>query len=158
MIAVVAYNKNYAIAENGKIPWYVPEDFKHFKETTKGGTVIMGRVTYDTLPDRFRPLPDRYNIVITRNVKDDPNVTYTDDIKKSQEISQEHNPGEELYVIGGEQIYDMAFKEGLITKVIASEIEDNTVGDQFFRNLHEEGWESKVLKEYEDFRVLEFTP
>ena len=57
---------NGVIGDAGSIPWHLPEDLAHFKELTQGGAVIMGRRTWDSLPERFRPLAGRHNIVITR--------------------------------------------------------------------------------------------
>ena len=63
---IVAYDEDRAIAKDGKIPWHIPEDLKHFKETTLNRAIIMGRKTWDSLPLKFRPLPNRMNIVLTR--------------------------------------------------------------------------------------------
>ncbi|MBF4571471.1 dihydrofolate reductase [Herbiconiux sp. VKM Ac-1786] len=54
------------IGDGGGIPWHVPEDMAHFRELTAGSTVVMGRKTWDSLPERFRPLPGRRNVVVTR--------------------------------------------------------------------------------------------
>ena len=62
---IAAVSQNGVYGEGEKIPWYIPEDFKHFKELTIGCTVIMGRGTWESLPPKFRPLPHRDNIVIT---------------------------------------------------------------------------------------------
>lgn len=62
-IAIAAMSENRAIGKEGKIPWYLPEDWKHFKETTAGSPIIMGRKTYESIG---RPLPGRENIVLTR--------------------------------------------------------------------------------------------
>lgn len=55
------------IGDDGTIPWHLPEDLAHFKEVTSGATVVMGRRTWQSLPERFRPLPDRRNVVLTRD-------------------------------------------------------------------------------------------
>jgi dihydrofolate reductase len=57
---------NGVIGANGTIPWHLPEDMAHFKQQTAGAPVVMGRKTWDSLPPRFRPLPGRQNIVVTR--------------------------------------------------------------------------------------------
>ena len=64
---VAAIARNGVIGRDGAIPWRIPEDVAHFKELTTGHAVVMGRRTWDSLPDRFRPLPDRRNVVVTRN-------------------------------------------------------------------------------------------
>ncbi len=64
LIAIAAISTNRAIGRDGKIPWYIPEDFAHFKETTLGCPIIMGRKTYESIG---RPLPGRENIVLSRS-------------------------------------------------------------------------------------------
>jgi dihydrofolate reductase len=66
---IYARARNGVIGREGVLPWHLPEDLAHFKRTTLGAPVLMGRKTWDSLPPRFRPLPGRRNIVITR----DPN-------------------------------------------------------------------------------------
>src|SRR5690606_11318995 len=64
--AIAALSKNRVIGKNNDLPWRLPDDMKHFMETTKGHHVIMGRKNYDSLLDKFKPLPNRTNMVITR--------------------------------------------------------------------------------------------
>lgn len=71
---IVAYNDHRVIGNKGDIPWKIPADMKRFKELTNGGVVIMGRKTWDSLPPKFRPLPNRINIVLTRQ-KNEPYTT-----------------------------------------------------------------------------------
>jgi dihydrofolate reductase len=66
---VYAQSRNGVIGHGGSLPWHLPEDLAHFKRTTLGAPVIMGRKTWDSLPPRFRPLPGRRNIVITRDAQ-----------------------------------------------------------------------------------------
>ncbi len=63
---IYARARNGVIGDKGQLPWHLPEDLAHFKATTQGCPVIMGRKTWDSLPPRFRPLPGRRNIVVTR--------------------------------------------------------------------------------------------
>lgn len=64
---IVAYNQNFVIGNNlGKVPWHIPDDLKFFKETTMGHACIMGRKTWDSIPPKYRPLPGRFNIIVTR--------------------------------------------------------------------------------------------
>ena len=64
---VVAMDRNRVIGANGRLPWRLPDDMRHFREVTMGKPVILGRKTYASIPARFRPLPGRHNIVVTRN-------------------------------------------------------------------------------------------
>ena len=68
MIGLIwAQAANGVIGRGGALPWHLPEDLAHFRDTTRGSTVVMGRRTWDSLPDRFRPLPGRRNVVLTRH-------------------------------------------------------------------------------------------
>lgn len=157
---IVAYNDNYAIAKEGQIPWHVSEDFKHFKETTMGHSIIMGRKTFESLPKK--PLPGRLNLVITR----DPgplsekyeDVYFTDDLSMAFRRALMVNPDRDIFIIGGEQIYYMALEGRYVEKVIASEIYDTSFGDKFFPDLYDQKWKWKRVKEHDEFEVIEFTP
>ena len=66
LVLIYARAENGTIGRDGKMPWHLPEDLAHFKRTTLGAPVIMGRKTWDSIPAQFRPLPGRRNIVVTR--------------------------------------------------------------------------------------------
>jgi dihydrofolate reductase len=66
---IFARARNGVIGRDGVLPWHLPEDLAHFKRTTLGAPVLMGRKTWDSLPPRFRPLPGRQNVVITRDAQ-----------------------------------------------------------------------------------------
>ena len=63
---IAALTKNYVIGKNNDLPWHLPDDMRYFMQTTSRHTVIMGRKNYDSIPEKFRPLPNRTNIVVTR--------------------------------------------------------------------------------------------
>ena len=67
IVLVWAQTPDGVIGDAGAIPWHVPEDMAHFREVTAGGTVVMGRATWESLPERFRPLPGRRNVVLSRD-------------------------------------------------------------------------------------------
>ena len=93
-------NANGVIGRDGTTPWHYSADLKRFKKITLNSTVIMGRKTWDSLP--FKPLPQRQNIVITRGSI--PDVEYCDSISKALENAQ----NEQIWVIGGSEIYALA--------------------------------------------------
>ena len=98
-----ARDLRYGIGFHGDLPWArLPADMRHFRNTTKGATVIMGRLTYESLPDDYRPLPDRTNIVLSRQSGYAPPgalVCYS-----LQEAMASH-ADEDLFVIGGASVY-----------------------------------------------------
>jgi dihydrofolate reductase len=88
------------IGADGGMPWHVPEDLAHFKQVTLGVPVVMGRRTWDSLPERFRPLPDRENIVITRQVD-----WVADGVRRAASVSDALAGLDDVWVIGGAQIF-----------------------------------------------------
>ena len=128
---IYARAANGVIGVNGKLPWHLPEDLAHFKRTTLGCPVIMGRKTWDSLPPKFRPLPGRTNIVVTR--RPDWNEIGVQPAQSLREALQlcEHSPN--VWVIGGAQLYALA--EPLATTAVVTEIEKDFEGDAFAPTL-----------------------
>lgn len=104
---IVAMASNKTIGKENDLPWHIPSDLKRFKKLTTGNAVIMGRKTYETLG---KPLPDRHNIIITRNL--DYNIQGVTVVHSLLEafVSAECGPGKEAFVIGGAQIYGQALR------------------------------------------------
>ena len=134
LIAAVA--KNGVIGKDNQLLWHLPEDMKHFRETTRGKPVIMGRKTWESLPDKFRPLPGRLNIVVTRNPNyEAPGATRVHSLRDA--IEQAGN-AEEIFVIGGEQLYRESVP--LANRLYLTELEQAFEGDAFFPALDRANW------------------
>ncbi|WP_417554067.1 dihydrofolate reductase [Microbacterium sp.] len=88
------------IGASGGMPWHVPEDLAHFKQITLGAPVVMGRRTWDSLPERFRPLPGRENIVITRQA-----AWTADGVRPAADVEEALAGLDDVWVIGGSQIF-----------------------------------------------------
>ena len=141
---IVAMTKDRVIGKDNDLPWpMIKEDMKHFKKTTKGHPVIMGRKTWDSIPEKFRPLPGRLNIVVTRNadLKLD-GATVFNHVDEAIDFALEQDP--DSFVIGGSSIYEAALpKAGQIYLTI---IKGSYEGDTHFPEL-DLAWESKKLSE-----------
>ncbi|SEA87558.1 dihydrofolate reductase [Variovorax sp. YR216] len=126
---ILARAANGVIGLNGVMPWHLPEDLAHFKKQTGGAPVIMGRKTWDSLPPRFRPLPGRRNIVITR--QPDWLAEGAERVASLQEALSicERDASPEAWVIGGAQIYAEA--EPIAQRAIITEIARDYEGDAF---------------------------
>jgi len=122
---IYARAANGVIGANGTMPWHLPEDLAHFKQLTQGHPVIMGRKTWDSLPARFRPLPGRANIVVTR--QEDWSEKGTQRASSLREALQICEQSPTAWVIGGAQIYAQALP--LAQRVEATEIERAYEGD-----------------------------
>lgn len=113
-----------AIGAEGGMPWHVPEDLAHFKEITLTAPVVMGRKTWDSLPERFRPLPDRENIVITR--QQDWRV---DGVRRAANVSEAVRGLERVWIIGGADIFSQVI--GDADRLEVTELDVNVDGDAF---------------------------
>jgi dihydrofolate reductase len=130
---------NRVIGRDGDLPWHLPGDLKHFKELTSGGTVVMGRKTYESIPERFRPLPNRRNIVLTRNGFEDPGAEIENDLRAAL--------AQDCFVIGGGSLYAQALP--LADRLYLTEVDAEIAGDTFFPETP--GWhvteESEPIEE-----------
>ena len=99
---IVAMDRERAIGKAGKIPWHLKADIDHFASTTTGKVVVMGRKTYQSLPNRFRPLPERQNIVLTRSLS--LLAPGCEVLNTLQEVLQ-RSMTREVWVMGGAEIY-----------------------------------------------------
>lgn len=124
---IFARAANGVIGKDNALPWHLPEDMAHFKRTTLGHPVIMGRKTWDSLPPKFRPLPGRANIVVTRDAQ--WKAEGAQRAGSLQEAVALCPPGSDAWVIGGAQIYAAALP--LADTAAVTEIARNFVGDAF---------------------------
>lgn len=128
---IFARARNGVIGHNNTLPWHLPEDLAHFKATTLGQPVIMGRKTWDSLPVKFRPLPGRMNMVVTRQTdwhSEGAHVVHSVD-EALQACPTEAQP----WVIGGAELYRLAMP--LATRVVVTEIDADYEGDAFAPEL-----------------------
>jgi len=128
---IYARAANGVIGNHNTLPWHLPEDLAHFKRTTLGCPVIMGRKTWDSLPPKFRPLPGRRNIVITRQEKWNENGAYP--AQNMQEALQLCEQSSDVWVIGGAQLYALA--EPLASTAVVTEIDRDFEGNAFAPTL-----------------------
>lgn len=157
MIGMVwARSTTGVIGADGGMPWHVPEDLAHFKQVTGDATVLMGRRTWESLPERFRPLPGRRNVVLTRD------TTWTaDGAEVVHDLQAALDTDETVWVIGGGQVYDAALdaadhvSETLIDVDVAGDTVAPTLGEAAGWTLADEGpWqESRTGTRY---RFLEW--
>ncbi|WP_291057172.1 dihydrofolate reductase [Herbiconiux sp.] len=122
------------IGQGGGIPWHLPEDLAHFRELTCGSTVVMGRKTWDSLPERFRPLPGRRNIVVTRDAEWTAEGAQ---VAHSLEAALGTGADETVWVIGGGDIYRQAL--GTADRIEITEVDLDPVGDTRAPEVGE-GW------------------
>ncbi len=154
---IVAMDSNRGIGKNGRLPWHLPADLKHFKEVTtqtddarKKNAVIMGRKTWESLPEKFRPLPERINVVLTRDKELElPEAVFKGNHFKAIFQRLENQSGE-IFVIGGGQILNQAIQYPECQRIYATHVRKNFDCDTFFPNFKKDFKESSrspILKE-----------
>ena len=128
---IYARARNGVIGRDGVMPWHLPEDLAHFRKATVGCPVIMGRKTWDSLPARFRPLPGRTNVVITRQTDwQAPGASVAHSLEQAIALC---TPGEVVWVIGGAEMYAQALP--LASRVVVTEIDTDFEGDAYAPEL-----------------------
>lgn len=157
---ILACDKRGLIGNNGKIPWRFHEDMQHFKETTEGHIVAMGRKTWESLPRK--PLLNRDNWILSQNMCIDrfafemPSVNFYTSLRDAYAEWKEHYAyRQHLFIIGGAQIYHEAFESIPISEVILTLVNGEYVGDTFFdiEYLKDEVWNIETIKKTNDFEI-----
>jgi len=135
---IVAAAENNLIGKNNSLPWHLPADMKYFKEKTMGHCVITGRKNYESIPEKFRPLPGRTNIVITRNKQLEYNsVVIVHSLEDALNVAKDRNE-KEVFIIGGGEV----FKEAILLahKIYLTRIHCHFDGDIFFPSINNDIW------------------
>lgn len=135
---IVAVSENNVIGKDNDLVWNLPDDMKFFKKTTNGHFVIMGRKNYESIPERFRPLPNRTNVIITRQTNfQAKDCLVVNDINQALDLAKNAQE-QEAFIIGGGQIYQLALQNDLVDRIYLTRIHDEFEGDTFFPELSEQ--------------------
>lgn len=133
---VVAMDENRVIGANGRLPWRLPADMRRFRELTIGHPVLMGRKTYESLPKRFRPLPGRENIILTRQSGyDAPGCQVYHTLEDALAALTD---AQEVMVIGGAELFEQLLP--LADRLYLTLVHGRHAGDVFFPPLDEAAW------------------
>ncbi len=142
---IVAIDSNRGIGKNNDLMWHLPNDMKFFKDTTQNQIVVMGRKNYDSIPEKYRPLPNRLNVVLTRNTDfHAPGC----EVFTSMEACFEHFKNETertLFIIGGGEIYKMALASNRIDEMYITFINKKYDADTFFPSFDENEWKIEEI-------------
>ena len=139
---VVAVAHNRAIGKDNHLLCHLPEEMRHFREVTLGRPVIMGRKTWESLPDAFRPLPERHNIVVSRNAAyQAEGATVASSLEEA--IAQAGNV-EQINIIGGADIFRLALPMADVLDM--TEIDASFDADTFFPEFLPEDWQETSRK------------
>ena len=159
MIAAVA--KNRVIGKNNQLIWNLPKDMKFFMDSTMGKYIITGRKNYESIPEKYRPLKNRTNIIVTRNHNYlAEGCTVVNSISDGINLARE-NGEEECFIIGGGQIYRQALEGKMVDKLYITHVDGEFEGDTFFPEVDYNNWKSTLVMSNEadkknplDFSVI----
>ena len=160
---IVAVGKNNEIGKNNQLLWHIPEDLKNFKRITTGKTVIMGRNTYESIG---RPLPNRVNIVLSRNFlktekkinkdrkKYENETTKLEFFDDFQKVAEKYKDlPEEVFIIGGGEIYKKSLELGIIKRIYMSHIDFfDSEADAYFPEIDLEKWVTLTEENYDGWK------
>jgi dihydrofolate reductase len=150
LIAAVAANRT--IGKDGQLVWRNKEDMAHFKELTTGKVVIMGRKTWESIPPKFRPLPDRTNVVVTRN----KHYVLPDNVMSAASVEEAlyRYRMADIMVMGGAEIY--AASIGKADCLELTEVAAELDGDTFFPEVDKAIWKETARIEKEGFAFVTY--
>jgi len=133
---IYARARNGVIGNLGQLPWHLPEDLAHFKRTTLGQPVVMGRVTWESLPEKFRPLSGRSNVVVSRQTSFSAAGAQ---LASSLEAAMALFPTTEIiWLIGGAQLYAQGLS--IASQIVLTEIDADYEGDAFAPLISSNDW------------------
>lgn len=169
---IVAFDKIFNIGKNNSIPWHFPEDLLNFKKLTTNNVCIMGRNTWESLPEKFRPLPNRINIIISKTYYKNPNkfsnslgripeeafeVFAVSDLEEALAYCDSFVKNKEIFIIGGSKVYNDCLLNNYIDKMIVTKIKNVYEGDVKFPDIDWSQWNEKLLSSNENFDIFEYT-
>ncbi|MEN9700558.1 MAG: hypothetical protein RLZZ301_1756 [Bacteroidota bacterium] len=160
---IVAMDQERGIGKNNDLMWHLPADMQFFKNTTRNHVVIMGRKNYESIPEKYRPLPDRQNIVLTRNGHfNAPNCLVFNSLDACLQ-GLELAEGQKAFIIGGGEIYRLALESQLVDELYITEVAHCYGADTFFPKFDTNAFTvTNVLEQAIDekhpvaFRVLKY--
>lgn len=133
---VVAMDENRLIGRDNDLPWRLPDDMSWFRRQTIGKPCIMGRKTYDSLPERFRPLPGRLNIVVTRNRQyDAPGAVVVHSVDDALRAAGD---AEEIIIVGGADLFRRLLP--VVDRLYLTQVHSAVEGDVYFPEFDQTEW------------------
>lgn len=146
---VVAMDNERGIGKNNDLMWHLPADMKFFRETTTGHIVVTGRKNYDSIPERFRPLPNRENAVLTRNRDyEAPGALIFSSLQECLDHYRDETD-RTVFIIGGGQIYLEAMKLDVLDEMFITYVNHTYGADTFFPAFDESLWNVETVFEQE---------
>ena len=148
VVMVAAVAENGVIGKDADVPWHLPADMKHFRETTKGNTVVMGRVTYESIG---HPLPYRSNVVVTRQSDwNADGVFVAGDVEDAIALAGDFDG--EIMIIGGGQVYAQAMPFADVQ--VLTEVHQRPGGDTYYPDWDRAEWTETLREDHDGFSFV----
>jgi dihydrofolate reductase len=145
--------------------WHLPNDMRFFKETTENQIVVMGRKNYDSIPEKYRPLPNRENVILTKNTSFEASNCSVFHSLDAALSAYQSDKNRKFFIIGGGQIYKLALEAKILEEMFITHIDGNYDADTFFPDFNESDWNKELLmsqaideKHRHGFKVFRYTP
>ena len=142
-LIVALSEPTYAIGKDNDLLWNIPDDMKHFKRITEGSAVIMGRRTWDSIPEKFRPLPGRKNIVLSRHLSKAGDGAIT--CCNLDLALDAAGPEDSTFIIGGSAVYTEALQRNLVDTMYITLVNQVVDGDAYFPRFDKSQWNELFL-------------
>ncbi len=151
---IAAFDDCGIIGDGNKIPWKISEDMAHFRKLTRGHSVIMGRKTYESIPERFRPLPERMNIVLSKKsgliIPGAYRVSSLNEaLELIDEMPEENIDFKKSYIIGGSSVYEQALSIADFMEI--THVKGTFEGDIYFPRISWEDWKEISKKDFKEY-------
>ena len=148
IILIAAVADNGVIGKDNDLVWSLPDDMSFFKASTRGRHVIMGRKNYESIPHKYRPLPGRTNIILSRNSEYDASSAKLSPSLESA-LDTARNAGEtDCFIIGGGQIYKIALELDVVDTMYITHVHGTPKGDAFFPEFDSSLWKMRVIDDH----------
>uniref|UniRef100_A0A7D6CS37 dihydrofolate reductase n=2 Tax=Natrinema zhouii TaxID=1710539 RepID=A0A7D6CS37_9EURY len=161
LVAIVAVADNDVIGKDGDMPWHIPADLEHFKETTMDHPVIMGRVTYEGILETLgEPLPGRTTVVLTSQALETPeNAVVARGIEDALETAEtaareRHDGADRIFVAGGATVYKQFLPA--VDRMVVTAVHDEPDGDTFFPDWDRESFREIARDDRDGFAFVEY--
>jgi len=146
---IVAMDQEWGIGKNNSLPWHLPDDLLFFKKTTNGHVVVMGRKNYESIPEKFRPLPNRENVVLTTNTNfKAPNCKIFHSLNDCL-THYEQEKLQNIFFIGGGELYRQILALNIINELYITHIDGSYNADVFFPKIDLTNWKQQIITSHE---------
>lgn len=155
IVGIMAVTEEGVIGKNNKLPWSYPEELEHFRQVTQGHTIVMGRKTYDSMPENSIS-NNKQLIVFSRSQKKTYGTSiFVKSLDEYFDVVESLDASEKIFMIGGAEIAHLFLKHNLISYFILTRIHNLYLGDTYLDLSYFEGWSKTILKSCQNYTIFQ---